>query len=72
MAADCLPSCAKRRIAPSLAPSGLPAVAAQRSTPAAGSRRDLPIRRAFQGKVGEDNVEAAKAAHALVAAKAAA
>jgi pyruvate ferredoxin oxidoreductase gamma subunit len=30
------------------------------------------IRRAFPGKVGEGNVEAAKAAHALVAAKAAA
>ena len=30
------------------------------------------IRRAFPGKVGEANVEAAKAAHALVAAKAAA
>ena len=30
------------------------------------------IRRAFPGKVGEANVEAAKAAHALVTAKAAA
>ncbi len=30
------------------------------------------IRRAFPGKVGEANVEAAKAAHALIAAKAAA
>ena len=58
--------------------------AAPRPTPpcSARSRRSVDlvsldsvleaIRRAFPGKVGEANIEAAKAAHALVTAKAAA